>query len=201
MLDNQLKNEQLNRDYQHRKLILAQQHQLAGSLQTEKLLPSARHLMRAMMTAALIFILLMEAGLANAQEKTLLDPGTGGGAGTDHFMDAMGYMRTGDYDKAVASLDAFLEIAPDHTAAYTARAENHLYLENYDSAVDDAAAAIKISPQYARAYWVLGEAYFAQGDFILAEENLQRFIDLKKGVVSQSVIEKLEICAKANANS
>ncbi len=74
----------------------------------------------------------------------------------DFFVTAATKFRQGDYPGAIAGFDRAISSKPSYTAAYIARAEANLYLDNSSAVVRDANLALKINPRSDDAYALRG---------------------------------------------
>jgi tetratricopeptide (TPR) repeat protein len=74
----------------------------------------------------------------------------------DFFVTAATKFRQGDYPGAIAGFDRAIATKPSYTAAYIARAEANLYLDNSEAVVRDANLALKINPRSDDAYALRG---------------------------------------------
>jgi tetratricopeptide (TPR) repeat protein len=82
----------------------------------------------------------------------------------DFFVTAANQFRQGDYPGAIANLDRAIAARPNYTAAYIARAEANLYLDNGDELLRDANLALKYDPNSDEAYALRGAGKSSAGD-------------------------------------
>ncbi len=99
-------------------------------------------------------------------------------AADDSFVTAATKFRQGDYPGAIAGFDRAIATKPNYTAAYIARAEANLYLENGAEVVRDANLALKINPKSDDAYALRGAGKIGSGDSQGAFADLDRAISL-----------------------
>jgi tetratricopeptide (TPR) repeat protein len=76
----------------------------------------------------------------------------------DFFVTAANQFRRSDYPGAIANLDRAIAAKPNYAAAYIARAEANLYLDNGAETFRDANLALKYSPNSDEAYALRGAA-------------------------------------------
>ncbi|PSB58892.1 serine protease [Chamaesiphon polymorphus] len=96
----------------------------------------------------------------------------------DFFVTAATKFRQGDYPGAIQGFDRAIAAKPNYTAAYIARAEANLYLENGQEVIRDANLALKISPRSSDAYALRGVGKASTGDSQGAFADLDRAIVL-----------------------
>ncbi|WP_373541858.1 tetratricopeptide repeat-containing serine protease family protein [Chamaesiphon sp.] len=96
----------------------------------------------------------------------------------DFFVTAATKFTQGDYPGAIAGFDRAIASKPNYTAAYIARAEANLYLENSSEAIRDAALALKLNPNSDDAYALRGAGKIGIGDSQGAFIDLDRAISL-----------------------
>lgn len=106
----------------------------------------------------------------------------------DRFLAGFIQFRLGNYDRAVKKLDFLIEMNPDFTQAYLIRGFAQLHLGKYNEAIKDFQSVIdeieeynkkKILPVYlnpAELYYLIGHAYFKQGNLDKAEETFKKVI-------------------------
>ena len=99
-------------------------------------------------------------------------------AADDSFVTAATKFRQGDYPGAIAGFDRAIASKPNYTAAYIARAEANLYLENGAEVIRDANLALKIDPKSDDAYALRGAGKISSGDAQGAFADLDRAISL-----------------------
>jgi tetratricopeptide (TPR) repeat protein len=99
-------------------------------------------------------------------------------AADDSFVTAATKFRQGDYPGAIAGFDRAIASKPNYTAAYIARAEANLYLENGAEVIRDANLALKINPKSDDAYALRGAGKIGNGDSQGAFADLDRAISL-----------------------
>jgi tetratricopeptide (TPR) repeat protein/V8-like Glu-specific endopeptidase len=96
----------------------------------------------------------------------------------DFFVTAATKFRQGDYPGAIAGFDRAIASKRNYTAAYIARAEANLYLENGTEVIRDANLALKINPKSDDAYALRGAGKIGIGDSKGAFTDLDRAISL-----------------------
>ncbi len=93
--------------------------------------------------------------------------------------------RRGEYDKAVALLDKFIETNQTNTNAYLDRATVRFRLKNFDGSIADYTKVIEINKDLLSAYGGRGVVYSQKGELAKAEADFTKVIDrlmeLKKG--------------------
>ncbi|WP_309738743.1 trypsin-like peptidase domain-containing protein [Chamaesiphon sp. OTE_20_metabat_361] len=99
-------------------------------------------------------------------------------AADDSFVTAATKFRQGDYPGAIAGFDRAIATKPNYTAAYIARAEANLYLENGAEVIRDANLALRSDPKSADAYALRGAGKIGSGDSEGAFADLDRAISL-----------------------
>ncbi len=95
----------------------------------------------------------------------------------DFFVTAATKFRQGDYPGAIAGFDRAIASKPNYTAAYIARAEANLYLENGTEVIRDANLALH-DPRSDDAYALRGAGKIGAGDSKGAFADLDRAISL-----------------------
>lgn len=76
----------------------------------------------------------------------------------DFFVAATNQLLQSNYPEAIDSLNQAIKARPDYSAAYIARAEANLYLDNDDEVYRDANLALKYTPNSDEAYALRGAA-------------------------------------------
>jgi tetratricopeptide (TPR) repeat protein len=76
----------------------------------------------------------------------------------DSFVAAANQFRQGDYPGAINNLDQAIAAKPNYVAAYIARAEANLYLDNGQETFRDASLALRYNPNSDEAYALRGAA-------------------------------------------
>jgi tetratricopeptide (TPR) repeat protein/V8-like Glu-specific endopeptidase len=94
----------------------------------------------------------------------------------DFFVSAATKFRQGDYPGAIASFDRAIATKPNYTAAYIARAEANLYLDNGNEVIRDANLALKLDPKSDDAYALRGGGKTSDGDIQGAFADFARAI-------------------------
>jgi adenylate cyclase len=88
---------------------------------------------------------------------------------------------TGKYNEAVSDLDQGLAVNPNSPYLYANRGNANLHLRHCEQAKSDIVQGIRLSPrdpQLGYFYWMLGMAEFCLGDFVAAEEEENKALDL-----------------------
>jgi tetratricopeptide (TPR) repeat protein/V8-like Glu-specific endopeptidase len=96
----------------------------------------------------------------------------------DFFVTAATKFRQGDYPAAISGLDRAIASKPKYTAAYIARAEANLYLDNDAEVIRDANLALKVNPKSDDAYALRGGGKTSTGDSQGAFADFDRAIAL-----------------------
>jgi tetratricopeptide (TPR) repeat protein len=96
----------------------------------------------------------------------------------DSFVAAATKFTQGDYPGAIKGFDRAIAVKPNYAAAYIARAEANLYLENKKEVIRDANLALKINPKSDDAYALRGIGKGSIGDSRGAFADLDRAIAL-----------------------
>lgn len=96
----------------------------------------------------------------------------------DFFVTAATKFRQGDYPGAIAGFDRAIASKRNYTAAYIARAEANLYLDNGSEVIRDANLALKVNSKSDDAYALRGAGKVGIGDSKGAFADLDRAIAL-----------------------
>ena len=96
----------------------------------------------------------------------------------DFFVTAATKFRQGDYPGAISGFDRAIATKPNYTAAYIARAEANLYLDNGQEVIRDANLALKLNPRSDDAYALRGAGKTNIDDSQGAFADLDRAIAL-----------------------
>ena len=98
---------------------------------------------------------------------------------------ASAFLKTGDYDQAIADLIEGIRLTPDHpqasmwlAVAYVARGRTHRERCEYDRAISDCSEAIRLDPKNAKAFAVRGDARWCNNEYDLATSDLTEAIRL-----------------------
>jgi tetratricopeptide (TPR) repeat protein/V8-like Glu-specific endopeptidase len=94
----------------------------------------------------------------------------------DFFVSATNQFLQGNYPGAIVSLNQAIKAKPDYSAAYIARAEANLYLDNGAETFRDANLALKYNPNSDAAYALRGAARAGGGD------TQSAYVDFDKAV-------------------
>jgi tetratricopeptide (TPR) repeat protein/V8-like Glu-specific endopeptidase len=97
-------------------------------------------------------------------------------AADDFFVAAANQFRQSDYPGAIENLDRAIATRPNYVAAYIARGEANLYLDNSSELVRDANLALQYQPNSDEAYALRGAGKTGLGDVVGA------FADLAKAI-------------------
>jgi Tfp pilus assembly protein PilF len=117
------------------------------------------------------------------------------------------HLASGDYDRAIADLDAALELDP-RAESYYNRGLAYFSKNAIDRAIADWNTAINLDPRNARSFRQRGNAYYTKGDFNLAVADYNRAIELEpqdakahynRGLVFQSRDERARAIADFTA--
>jgi TolB-like protein len=87
------------------------------------------------------------------------------GCGTMDLLKAELKMQTGDYQEAIAILQAYLKEKPDSVWARTQLGKAYLHIEDLDSAIDSLSKAQQIQPKEPRSTLFLGLAYIGKEQY------------------------------------
>ena len=96
----------------------------------------------------------------------------------DFFVTAATKFRQGDYPGAISGFDRAIATKLNYTAAYIARAEANLYLDNGTEVIRDANLALKLNPKSDDAYALRGGGKTSIGDAQGAFADFDRAIVL-----------------------
>jgi tetratricopeptide (TPR) repeat protein len=96
----------------------------------------------------------------------------------DFFVTAATKFRQGDYPGAIAGFSSAIASKPNYAAAYLARAEANLYLDNSEEVVRDANLALKLNPKSDDAYALRGGGRTGEGDIPEAFADFAKAIAL-----------------------
>jgi tetratricopeptide (TPR) repeat protein len=99
-------------------------------------------------------------------------------AADDSFIAAANKFTQGDYPGAIAGFDRAIAAKPNYTAAYIARAEANLYLENGQEVIRDTNLALKFNPKSDDAYALRAAGKTSIGDVRGAFVDFDRAIAL-----------------------
>jgi tetratricopeptide (TPR) repeat protein len=91
---------------------------------------------------------------------------------------AWDYALAFDYEAAVDTATAAIQINPNDPAAYTLRGQTILLLYEWDRALADFDQALALNPTYADAYFHRGTLYYTLTQRIAALSDLQRYLEL-----------------------
>jgi Flp pilus assembly protein TadD len=96
---------------------------------------------------------------------------------TEYIMEGQGFLNANNFDKAIASFTAALQLEPDSVQALLLRGIAYTRKEYFDKAIEDYTAVIRLDPQNGKAYnnraiayWFNDEAVPARKDMMKAEE-------------------------------
>jgi len=83
-----------------------------------------------------------------------------------------GYLKAGDYKKAIKAFEGVIKENPSHALAYSNMGYSYRKLKQYDKAVNLYTKALKIDPNLAEAHEYIGEAYLEMGKIEAARQHL-----------------------------
>ncbi len=94
----------------------------------------------------------------------------------DSFVVAANQFLQGNYPGAITSLNQAISAKPNYSAAYIARAEANLYLDNSEETFRDANLALKYSPNSDAAYALRGAAQIVGNNLTAAYADLDKAV-------------------------
>ncbi len=97
------------------------------------------------------------------------------------YTDAIKYLRKGEYEESVKSMDILIKDEPDNESYYRFRAEVFRMWGKLDRAKKDYTQMIEVSPESAVAYNGLAEVFLQSGQFTEAQRAGQRAYELAPG--------------------
>jgi len=83
-----------------------------------------------------------------------------------------GYLKAGDYKKAIKSFESVVKENPSHAMAYNNMGYSYRKLKQYDKAIALYTKALVIDPNLAEAHEYIGEAYLEMGKIAEAKKHL-----------------------------
>ncbi len=83
-----------------------------------------------------------------------------------------GYLKAGDYKKAIKSFESVVKENPSHAMAYNNMGYSYRKLKQYDKAISLYEKALVIDPNLAEAHEYIGEAYLEMGKIAEAKKHL-----------------------------
>jgi tetratricopeptide (TPR) repeat protein len=101
-----------------------------------------------------------------------------GSPATEHYNQAGDLADEEKWEEAIAELDQAIELDPEFSLAYIARANAHFSLEQFEQAVVDYTKAIELDPDSALAYANRGSAYAALGQMAQARADYETALPL-----------------------
>jgi tetratricopeptide (TPR) repeat protein len=111
--------------------------------------------------------------IAGYEEALSEDPHTE----TNYLHLAEAYGQTGNFEKALLTLDNLLKVCPGYDKAYYSKSIMHLQSGNLKEAVIAAKKSLELNPDYDQAYYVLGLIYANAGDNGEAIKQLKKCIE------------------------
>ena len=93
------------------------------------------------------------------------------------------YMRTGDFDLAIADYDVAINIDPSDAFPFRARAAAHVRKQEWSKAVADFSKVISLEPKDATAYYNRGIAHRKNGDEAAAKADQEKAHELDAALV------------------
>ncbi len=91
---------------------------------------------------------------------------------------AYAYEHEGLYDDARRVWEDYLQTEPDSQRVHMNLGRNHLYQGRYQLAVEEADKAFLLNPRLSGVFYLKGDTYHLMGDFIKAEEEYLKILDL-----------------------
>jgi len=83
-----------------------------------------------------------------------------------------GYLKAGDYKKAIQAFESVLKEHPSHALAYSNMGYSYRKLRQYEQAIALYTKALLIDPKLAEAHEYMGEAYLEMGNSTEAKQHL-----------------------------
>lgn len=83
-----------------------------------------------------------------------------------------GYLKAGDYKKAIKAFESVVKEHPTHAMAYNNMGYSYRKLKQYDKAIALYDKALAIDPNLAEAHEYIGEAYLEIGKIAEAKKHL-----------------------------
>ena len=83
-----------------------------------------------------------------------------------------GYLKAGDYKKAIKSFESVVKAHPNHAMAYNNMGYSYRKLKQYAKAIALYKKALVIEPNLAEAHEYIGEAYLEMGKIAEARQHL-----------------------------
>lgn len=83
-----------------------------------------------------------------------------------------GYLKAGDYKKAITSFESVVKENPSHALAYSNMGYSYRKMKQYDKAIALYKKALEIDPKLAEAHEYIGEAYLEIGKIAQAKQHL-----------------------------
>src|SRR5215468_8589628 len=83
-----------------------------------------------------------------------------------------GYLKAGDYKKAIKSFESVLKENPSYALAYSNMGYSYRKLRQYDKAIELYGKALMLDPKLAEAHEYMGEAYLEIGNIAEARQHL-----------------------------
>src|SRR5262245_62028663 len=83
-----------------------------------------------------------------------------------------GYLKAGDYKKAIKAFEGVIKENPNHAMAYNNMGYSYRKLKQYDKALSLYNKALGIDPNLAEAHEYIGEAYLEMGKIAEAKQHL-----------------------------
>ncbi len=129
--------------------------------------------------AALGILVLVTASAATANNVTTVVPTIERPAAPEvDLTDAQAAIDSGEYEEAIAKLEAVIAAAPDSAEAYNRLGYVHRRLQNFADAFANYGRALEIDPAHTGAHHYIGEAYLEVDDLAKAEYHLAQLNDI-----------------------
>jgi len=98
------------------------------------------------------------------------------------FKEARQKAEKGDFAGAIADYNLVVDLNPNHTEVFQARAEAYFQSGQYQEAKNDFSKAIRLNPGVAELYHRRGQAYMEMGYYSSAMRDFERALRLKPGM-------------------
>ncbi len=90
-----------------------------------------------------------------------------------HYNAGVEFTRTGDFEKAVESYKASLELDPENVQTLYGLGYAYRKLDQLEAAIEYLSKAVKINPRYVDAHYELGLAYWTKKEY---DESINQFV-------------------------
>ncbi len=113
-----------------------------------------------------------------------------------HYNRAIEYYKKGEYDKALASLDKAVSLAPADAPLYAARGLVCCAKGDYEEAIVDAGKATRLDPWAPLGWSIRASAWYEKGEYDRAVEDSSRAIQLDHWDAHARATRGAALCAK-----